>query len=951
MAPVEYQDLQRKVGIRPTLLIGLGGTGQKVLVQIKARFQKNYGFVPKDIKFLAFDTDPNAEKASLGDKPITLLPDRELINIGGIEPTQILANLDRHPAIAAWITEDKERIPAQAIVAGAKQVRPLGRLSLFWKAETVYNKVQEAFNSLTHLDVDISDAINQQTSTITSLNVFIISSVCGGTGSGAVLDVAYLVRRALEQANISSSFCYINAVLALPSVFPNVEKIGIDSNAFACLSELDYFMEGGDWKVDYGNPRVGKVEFYGRPPFNICYLVGAKNEQGRGLTGIEEIAPMIAEAVYLQISSQVGVQNNSGFDNVDVLSGRIEERDTQRMRTTAYSSFGTAALLFPFDKILNRLSNELGQNLIKNYLLKDQGDEVRVKAEVQRFLEAEQLEEKNLLQEVARDPKGNVMLMVMNPETLNQFKDNDLMQRTEQYFASLQTKLDNEYNKALEINKGILTQRLVDHLKSTIKLMMNTPEQGLHFAVRFLDALSATLNGTKNDLSETRRATDAKAEAVNRTLPTHRTNFAGAFRSFIIGRAGTIRDGRNAYVGKLNEYLNLRYDARKREIAVALLAGLTATLQEQRTAVQTTIDRLQLAQGQFETHVTRMKDALARGNENVLAVEITDEKDIKKFYDDHFTALGDAPAAQLLEREGPFSAWMGLDQAALVAKILSYTRSVFQDICDVTIEGEVLRKRDEINYEKRMQDLINRSVPFWTYRKEIMSSDWRSKTILVEGVQDRETSIYKEFRSGLEGTEESRVSTFDPHSIVVLQTKHGLPLFALTPYGEYRTAHDNVLRTGQKPLYVFPEVRPGGERAKQLFALGLTYGMIFKSGYYYYVLPVDPSHAPIKLEQGMSESLRSFRTKEELYRQVEAMVEDQVSKDGVAAAQSLLNEYIRESYVYEFRKGGMAKVTGADIKTDSMNKDTSVSKPGTSNYDLTMELRDTIKIYVRKLQS
>jgi len=53
MSPVTTLEMQRQTNMRPTLLIGLGGTGQKVLVQLKARFIRNFGGVPDAVRFYA----------------------------------------------------------------------------------------------------------------------------------------------------------------------------------------------------------------------------------------------------------------------------------------------------------------------------------------------------------------------------------------------------------------------------------------------------------------------------------------------------------------------------------------------------------------------------------------------------------------------------------------------------------------------------------------------------------------------------------------------------------------------------------------------------------------------------------------------------------------------------------------------------------------------------------
>jgi hypothetical protein len=224
----------------------------------------------------------------------------------------------------------------------------------------------------------------------------------------------------------------------------------------------------------------------------------------------------------------------------------------------------------------------------------------------------------------------------------------------------------------------------------------------------------------------------------------------------------------------------------------------------------------------------------------------------------------------------------------------------------------------------------------------VLGQEWEHDLIIVVGVPDKERSIYYNF-TAKEG-QTTLTSTFDNHTITVLQTKHGVPLFALTQYRDFKQAHDHVLRTNMKPLYVIPEVRPGGEKAKQVFALGIAYGFIFKSGVYYQVINPDTGRPPIRLDQGMEASLNSFRNNEELVKHVADLVEEQVSRDGVDAAIALLEGFIAEPFVYELKGGPKINIDRA-----SMTKDLTVGKPNTTNFELAMGMRDVIRNYIRKV--
>lgn len=933
MTSLTPQEMQERVGMRPTLLIGLGGTGQKVLVQLKARFIRNYGQVPPAVEFLCFDTDQSAEQTQVDGQIIRLTGDSELVNIGGVQTANIVSNLDKYPAIASWITEDKERLPKGAITMGAKQVRPLGRLSLFWHVEKIYNKIFASVQRLTDLKLGSEKR---------GINVFVISSVCGGTGSGIIIDVAYLTRNAMEKAGVDPEFCYVNGLLALPSVFPNVDKNGIESNAFACLRELDYYMEA-EWSVEYGNPRVPGFAISGRRPFNIVYLIDSRNEQGQGLPGLDEVAPMLAEAIYLQVSSQVGNANNSAFDNVSVLASRTLNHDENREVPTAYSSLGTATLIFPVAKIIELCANRLGRELLSGEILNKDIPSSRVDASISSFMQANQIDIDNLLQQVARDVKNNIMRIALDPRQLDRFKEAEIFGATQAYLSKTENMVDNEYSQALELNRKTLNEKFSKALEENINRELDDPSGGLLLALAFLQRLDKDLVTIRGTLEKERGENDQKRDRSQAAMAQTQTAFSQSFRSGAIGRSSRIKETRNRHIEMYQSYLVARFEARKREVAIALLASLSTNIQNLRTSVQRTIDRLQFAQSQFDQYVDKNGSGKSR-TDFILAQDITSDNDIDQYYKQYFDGLGAKPAAGLLDSKGPLHTWLNLEQDALADKIISHARSVFEPLRqDITIENIILQKKDQLDPRKRLMDLVNRSVPFWMYRTAgVLGQDWAGEEkIVVIGVPDKDKSIYKDIvEKGQQLT-----STFAPHEITVLQTKHGVPLFALTQYKDFKSSHDFVLSRRIKPLYVFPEVRPGGEKAKQIFALGIAFGFIFKSGVYYHIIPANPRDLPTQLDQGMADSLGSFRNNETLIAHVSGQIEDQIAREGADAAKQKLEAFVREAYVYELR-GGAAKT---NITSSIMLQDTMVGKPGSVNFDLVKEMQDSLDEYIKKV--
>ena len=68
---------------RPTLVIGLGGTGVHVLTHIKAILVNRYGVVPSSIELLALDADKEVLKGGAQVNGISLKDGEDFFYFGG----------------------------------------------------------------------------------------------------------------------------------------------------------------------------------------------------------------------------------------------------------------------------------------------------------------------------------------------------------------------------------------------------------------------------------------------------------------------------------------------------------------------------------------------------------------------------------------------------------------------------------------------------------------------------------------------------------------------------------------------------------------------------------------------------------------------------------------------------------------------------------------------------
>jgi len=200
----------------PVLIFGLGGTGGEVTNSfaklISERAKKS------DVKTIAIDTD-RSEVDSLGSVD-------ERIVLG--EPKDI--NMDQLARESEWFPFD--RWPRSGRDAAAGRIRPISAF-LIREIEDNRRLIGERVNRIL--------AKMRQDFAIDLLNVWIISSSGGGSGSGMFCDFAELITHILQNQRINY---LMNGILILPTGlgFENVEKIGLP-NSYALLNEIEFLSE------------------------------------------------------------------------------------------------------------------------------------------------------------------------------------------------------------------------------------------------------------------------------------------------------------------------------------------------------------------------------------------------------------------------------------------------------------------------------------------------------------------------------------------------------------------------------------------------------------------------------------------------------------------------------------------------------------------------------------
>lgn len=367
--------------IYPTMVVGVGGMGSNTVRAVKRRFRNVWGGdqLPGMIQLLALDTEPLVNR--LDQEP--LFAD-EFAYMGKFDATRLVSNLDQHPEIARWWNYPS--IPLGYIHNGAKQLRPIGRLSFFRNYVTFKQMLETKLSNLDKIR-DMELAQNRGFPVVGNYQlIYVVSSLCGGTGAGMFMDTVHRIR-----AQVRNN-AHIVGVFFLPDVLEteitsDLQRRRIRANAYAALKELNYFQETQQFRVLYPSEQR---ELPDTPyaPFDFIYLVGRTNRDGRSLARKSDAENMAAHLIQLtaisHLSSEIlGLEVNVVRERLYDLSGgaagevtgfrpsalapNADTDDSARGHFLVYSSFAASALVAPHESLLDFWQRAFAGDLIRRF--------------------------------------------------------------------------------------------------------------------------------------------------------------------------------------------------------------------------------------------------------------------------------------------------------------------------------------------------------------------------------------------------------------------------------------------------------------------------------------------------------------------------------------------------------------------------------------------------------
>ena len=838
-----------QTGIRPTLLIGLGGTGQRICVQLKALFVAHGGAIPRWLRLLAFDTADEAVSTRLpGGKVVSLEPGTEFVNIGQVPVGRIIRHRDRQRAIAERFGESLTRLPLTVLRHGAKQVRLLGLLALYWHFHQVEDHLQHAIWHLAGRETRRRTVVDGGQ----GINVFIANSLCGGTGAGTFLDVAFLVRALVEELGDLGDFCQVTGLGVLPGAFPNVSGPYLLPNTVASLMELNHAMTRNDFRATYPTGRVIEPT---ASPFNLYYVIDGVDERGRVWPGINAVCQLAANVFYLQMGSQLGRKGENAFDNLDeVLSGVTDDG-----KGTFLGSVGLSACQFDALAVVERCAQHQAVRLLQEGWLRN-ADKPAASRAVQEFWDTRCLSPDQLTGSLAVDNDGvPVGVDLVLPGRIRRLPLSQQVQETVSYVEDYRAaRLESTFRAAIEARRRERAAALVSSLRRQINQLAGDPALGTNTATAALSELTGRLDAARAALDERSVELEAEIDHLDQELARRRATLLRAPTVGLLGRGSRVTAARREYLRAATDSYRARLS---RELCQAALQVLDDLAQHQRD-LEILTDQLTVRLGDAVRALTsvtpRSSDGLA------VDLELAEPSYVAELYRRHAPDL-DETATQCLDGAGSLLDWAEYPGTELAARARQGAAIPFEPLLQHDVEHTLREQAEVVTPEARLLWLVEWAIPSWNLdRSRLADGGAGLVSVNVLGVPNEQETLFSEHSEML-------VSTHDDRRITMLRATVGAPYTALQQFPAWKRAYEQV--HGERPLHVLPTFHTSSDEAFQAFALGLVFKLVFAQGSWYYYRPADRLDEPERLAQGLHNAVRAFAAHEGLAHDVLERVE------------------------------------------------------------------------------
>jgi hypothetical protein len=582
---------------RRTLIIGLGSTGSYICNQILEHLEWAYGS-PKNVPWvrcLALETE---------DVPAG----KTIHKYGKVEYLRLKADSYEKLIDSPSGFSDSIDFPAwnnptvtgshSAIAYGANNTRMLGRIALLYPENfaLVENVIRQEKQKLDRNSLALgtaqkafSEAFGRPVNLTLPDQVFVyvVGTLCGGTGSGGFIDLGYLLQE--------MGFPTATGIFTLPANKENNQRFV--ANSVSALVELNHFSDDRNrYQVRWPAPFSRSKTFSpGQTPYHHTYLMQSEET---GPDAYRQLMTSIADYIYADLIGPTAAARDGKRVNI---SSWFNERDTEGA-TQRFFTFGLNSIEFPVVRVSNACQVRLMKLGLEQMIGGPQDSETIAKNHARgiKYLN------RDALVLALATPSNSISLFdayhgVINEAELNatQSKDPTLILRdaSEQLNTGFSRtggtphpKIDTDCVKTtLESNALKVQEQLLADIRQQVEAFLVIPDDlrsdfpaGIELAQKFLAAVLEVLS---KKFPDGRDALQLLEEQMAQTVRQVDECYHDAFVRFTLQRKSAV--GR--HLGEWSKAATDFYDQRIRVIAAPIAEARRVAVERE---VQRMLDRI-----------------------------------------------------------------------------------------------------------------------------------------------------------------------------------------------------------------------------------------------------------------------------------------------------------------------------------------------------------------------
>ena len=758
--------------IKRCLYIGLGGTGMNTLLNVKKMFVETYGEVPPMIGFLGIDTNNveyNKTLTTERGREITLSPNERLpITVADARPIY-----DVNKENFSWIPE-KNLYALTSMMLGAGQVRTNGRFAFTVNYQNVANKVHDLNNrisSASQINNEKYELINSKT------EIFLVFSMCGGTGCGTFLNMAYLLKNEVPN-------CKITAYAVLPDIFKSMSNSGMSKvapNAYGAIMDLDYLMHMNMGCTPFNLEYLKDNYEIRERPFNSVVFVDNKNENGDTYNHIDELTEMIALALVTsagELSSaeaSVGdnmekniVEGNMDIENKKAWAAGMGICEIVYKSSIIHEIFVMKAAKNLIDRMCNPGSEDV-ENIVNAWI---DSDKVNIRENNNNDHVIDYLLDKNPKYELTINEYANPNPEIEQNIAMNRPKDEDLNVKVSALSSRVRTELRNLIITHINREGGVAcAAKIVEGIKSQIDIFlgeMRTEKE------EFQDQLPRYKTSVENAVADLKKC-DGKVFKKKSTLESYANDVVNAVKQEIVCIREIAR--RSSAITVFNNIMSMlsEVDNRIQTIGATLksvYSKLTADLAmiQNNVGQETRTFRIDLAQNAAGRLVVNKEDLLFNG----FLQQIPVENKIYGFVDSTVEEI-----EKILK-----------DFAGKTAVAQKYLNTSIDDIIEMLPEDE---------FNRCINVAIKKSMPLFRFNYRGHTPSETPRDCFYVGVPDKTTSkLVKDgfFRNKITGNSDVDFSNIGTKERIIIYHQIGVvPAYAIYDINNYRNEYEECCNT------------------------------------------------------------------------------------------------------------------------------------------------------------